>query len=853
MEPSQRPSSLPTVPAIVSEVLSSPGQAIDATTIALLGPHLRPWTRRARPSTVPVRSGHAQVGATHDAEEGQADQVAGIAGERGPSLEAPPPTDRYRLEAIRVHTDGRAARSALLLGAQAYALGDHIAFGASRYDPDSAAGRRLITHELVHALAEPASAGPSVLRRQEAPGPAADLYTALGSGAFADAVRALTEMSQEDRRAALAALSPEMRLHLRTVASELDPSPTNLVSLDIDAVEQAAPQETPQQDKPQPRVAATPEQEAGATAGAAGAAPVTAGAPTAGPSSDPTSLGALQVQAKSVNGPPSIAPAVPAPAPGMSAPPAPVPPTSVTADENAPVQLPREGPLVVTFSSARQLDFEVNDLSEFGLGEGVLETPEIPVGEFITVKAAIGSDNPITLRRPTLTLDPVIGSISAAEIGKYRADVASSHATRTTLGAIAAGVGGIVGGLGGLGASGVLGAAGVQATGVPRWAAEQGGLAAGRTMDTLYDFFHGDFDVTARLDQGQVHGELELHYTPFLRLTLGAAGLQWLARLSAELQTAMNLTARATIALSGSSVVLHFGNGELVRTVFTVAPAALLGVDLVAQARLKLAGSFLNILEESAGRDESLLSGEITTDPFPLFSIGGAIGAQTWFTFAKGSPMEILDHHLTATEGATRERFIAGLRASGPQIPLLKRRAPLDEKSRTGLTEADAIVMAWHKPAEWYPPYLTWLSASGRDLKIPKFPNKWYEGPGLWLGVDDWPYIGKKLMYRGGEEREGGVGRFRRELQEADIIVEDQLAYQADIDHVIDWAFGGPDDESNLWPLERTANRSAGTTQNRFQKVWWAPKADEQPRRTKIEEVPIGRYFEIGSIRPPRR
>lgn len=58
--------------------------------------------------------------------------------------------------------------------------------------------------------------------------------------------------------------------------------------------------------------------------------------------------------------------------------------------------------------------------------------------------------------------------------------------------------------------------------------------------------------------------------------------------------------------------------------------------------------------------------------PFPLFSIGRAIGAQTWFTFAKGSPMEILAHHLTATEGATRERFIAGLRASGPQIPLLE-------------------------------------------------------------------------------------------------------------------------------------------------------------------------------------
>ncbi|PWV61187.1 DUF4157 domain-containing protein [Plasticicumulans acidivorans] len=56
------------------------------------------------------------------------------------------------LGAIRVHRDAAAAQAAAGFAARAYALGPHLVFGAGRYAPHSAAGRRLLAHELAHAL-----------------------------------------------------------------------------------------------------------------------------------------------------------------------------------------------------------------------------------------------------------------------------------------------------------------------------------------------------------------------------------------------------------------------------------------------------------------------------------------------------------------------------------------------------------------------------------------------------------------------------------------------------------------------------------------------------------------------------
>ncbi len=53
---------------------------------------------------------------------------------------------------VRVHTDTRAAESAAVVRARAYTAGPHIVFNAGRYQPGSAAGRRLLAHELTHVV-----------------------------------------------------------------------------------------------------------------------------------------------------------------------------------------------------------------------------------------------------------------------------------------------------------------------------------------------------------------------------------------------------------------------------------------------------------------------------------------------------------------------------------------------------------------------------------------------------------------------------------------------------------------------------------------------------------------------------
>lgn len=53
---------------------------------------------------------------------------------------------------VRVHSGADAAASAAAVGARAYTVGSHIAFGSGAYAPGTDAGRRLIAHELAHVL-----------------------------------------------------------------------------------------------------------------------------------------------------------------------------------------------------------------------------------------------------------------------------------------------------------------------------------------------------------------------------------------------------------------------------------------------------------------------------------------------------------------------------------------------------------------------------------------------------------------------------------------------------------------------------------------------------------------------------
>jgi Domain of unknown function (DUF4157) len=56
------------------------------------------------------------------------------------------------LAAVRVHTDGAAARAATALGARAFTERDSIYFGRGQFDTGSQTGRHLLAHELAHVV-----------------------------------------------------------------------------------------------------------------------------------------------------------------------------------------------------------------------------------------------------------------------------------------------------------------------------------------------------------------------------------------------------------------------------------------------------------------------------------------------------------------------------------------------------------------------------------------------------------------------------------------------------------------------------------------------------------------------------
>jgi hypothetical protein len=53
---------------------------------------------------------------------------------------------------VRIHTDALAARSAAMVGADAFTVGNDIVFGAGKYRLDSPGGIRLVAHELAHVV-----------------------------------------------------------------------------------------------------------------------------------------------------------------------------------------------------------------------------------------------------------------------------------------------------------------------------------------------------------------------------------------------------------------------------------------------------------------------------------------------------------------------------------------------------------------------------------------------------------------------------------------------------------------------------------------------------------------------------
>jgi hypothetical protein len=142
-KPGGTPATDVAAPAIVHEVLRSPGQPLDAATRAFFEPRFG-----------------------------------------------------YDFGQVKVHNDVAAASSAQAVGAHAYTVGHNIVFGTRQYAPGSTWGQRLLAHELTHVVQHSGfqSKGPAAgLQRAAAPP-----TTNVDSMPLEEAVKNTPSLSQDD-------------------------------------------------------------------------------------------------------------------------------------------------------------------------------------------------------------------------------------------------------------------------------------------------------------------------------------------------------------------------------------------------------------------------------------------------------------------------------------------------------------------------------------------------------------------------------------------------------------------------------------------------------------------------------
>lgn len=165
--PKPSPVRKPPVPAIVHDVLSSPGRPLDEALRADMAGRFQ-----SDFSGVPVRAAETRrpphalaVGAANDPAEAEAHSAADSAVARNA---AAPHVGGHAFAGVRVHADDKAATSARAIGANAYTAGTDIVFGAGRFAPHTGEGRRLLAHELAH-VAQGAGTADGVVRRHTDP------------------------------------------------------------------------------------------------------------------------------------------------------------------------------------------------------------------------------------------------------------------------------------------------------------------------------------------------------------------------------------------------------------------------------------------------------------------------------------------------------------------------------------------------------------------------------------------------------------------------------------------------------------------------------------------------------------
>jgi hypothetical protein len=158
------------VPPIVHEVLRSPGQPLDADTRAVMEPRFGHDFSRVRVHAAPLSATQSKlaIGQPGDQYEYEANQVADIVTQMPEPgrVEASTPGPGLDFGVVRIHTDAKAAESARAVDALAYTVGRDIVFRERQYAPGTAAGRRLLAHELTHVVQQSQQRGaPGRLQR----------------------------------------------------------------------------------------------------------------------------------------------------------------------------------------------------------------------------------------------------------------------------------------------------------------------------------------------------------------------------------------------------------------------------------------------------------------------------------------------------------------------------------------------------------------------------------------------------------------------------------------------------------------------------------------------------------------
>jgi hypothetical protein len=127
--------------------------------------------RNAPPTASPPRLSRAAVpaGTAAGAAPAIVDQVLASPGRAldTPARELMEPRFGSDFSHVRVHDDAQAQASAREVDAAAYTVGSHIVFGGGQWRPHTDAGQRLLAHELSHVLQQRGTAAPA-LRRQPA-------------------------------------------------------------------------------------------------------------------------------------------------------------------------------------------------------------------------------------------------------------------------------------------------------------------------------------------------------------------------------------------------------------------------------------------------------------------------------------------------------------------------------------------------------------------------------------------------------------------------------------------------------------------------------------------------------------